>query len=65
MGEAKEGERVCATPFNEVFDDDEDDAENAVAHEEPRIREWWKEVLPIVESPWQVTAHRVARRLGR
>ena len=63
VGEVAEGETVYATSMNEVFGDDEDVGENAVAADDPRIREWWEEVRPIVESMGRATAHRVARRL--
>jgi hypothetical protein len=63
VGEVEEGETVYATSIDEVFGDDEDVGENAVAPDDPRIREWWEEVRPIVESTGRATAHRVARRL--
>lgn len=63
VGEIEEGETVYATSIDEVLGDAENDAENAVEPENPRVREWWEEARPIVESPGQATAHRVARRL--
>jgi predicted RNA binding protein YcfA (HicA-like mRNA interferase family) len=63
VGEVEEGETVYATSIDEVFGDHEDVGENAVAPDDPRIREWWEGVRPIVESTGRATAHRVARRL--
>lgn len=63
VGEVEEGETVYATSIDEVFRDDEDGVENPQGPDDPRVREWWEEVRPIVESSEGATVHRVTRRL--
>lgn len=64
IGQVEEGEAVYATSIDEVFGDSEDGEENTIGPDDPRIREWWNEVRPIVESPEGVIRHRVKRRLA-
>ena len=48
-----------------MFGDADDTIEDtgAVAVDDPRIREWWEALRPIVDTPEGAQAHRVARRL--
>lgn len=63
VGEVEEGETVYATSIDEVLGNGEEDVENAQGQDDPRIREWWNEVRPIVESREGGIVHRVTRRL--
>jgi hypothetical protein len=63
VGEVEEGEAVYATSIDEVFGDGADDVGDAQGPDDPRIREWWNQVRPIVESPEGAIVHRVTRRL--
>jgi hypothetical protein len=67
VGQIEDGETVYATSLDEVFpQDDEPERELGVIDtDDPRLREWWREIEQIIEEPNGEMARRRERVLGK
>jgi predicted RNA binding protein YcfA (HicA-like mRNA interferase family) len=63
IGEIGEGETVYTTSLDNVLGDDDPGDNGILTRDDPRIREWWRQIHQIMQDEQARKAHQVARTL--